>query len=272
MNHPAHIVPLRSLPWRFRLPGWLLLALCFIVPPAALRADPAADFETANKVYEEGRYSDALNAYDKLLAGGTLSESLLFNRGNALVKLGQFGRAIESYRLAGQLAPRDADLRANLQFARTRARGGAPYQTERWRAWLDDLSLNEWTALVSAAFWALFLLLLLAQWRRDSAPALRKYIFAAAAAFLLTGICLAVELGANYFTHTAIVVAGEADVRNGPFDEAPGLYKVRDGAELNILDRKDNWLQVADSADRLGWVRLDDVLIFNPASPSWKKS
>jgi tetratricopeptide (TPR) repeat protein len=272
MNGRVHIALLHSLTRRLFPAGWLPLVLCLAIPQAALRADPAADFETANKAYEAGRYTDALGAYDKLLANRTVSEALLFNRGNTLVKLGQLGRAIESYRVAQQLAPGDVELRANLEIARTRARGGAPYQTERWRSWLDALSLNEWTALTMAAFWMLFLLLAFAQWRRAAAPYIRKYICAAGAAFLVTGVCLAVELGANYFTHTAIVVAGEADVRNGPFDEAPGLYKVRDGAELNIVDRKDNWVQVADSADRLGWVRLEDVLIYNPASPSWKKS
>ena len=64
----------------------------------------------------------------------------------------------------------------------------------------------------------------------------------------------------------------ETDIRNDPFDQAQSLYKVRDGAELTVLDHKDNWLQVADSAQRTGWVRRDQVLIFNLAAPSWTKS
>ena len=55
------------------------------------------------------------------------------------------------------------------------------------------------------------------------------------AAFLLLGIGLGVELGVNYFNPSAIVITGETDIRNGPFDEAPSLYKVRDGAELTVL-------------------------------------
>ncbi len=250
---------------------WLLPAL-MLVFSTVHAADVTGGFETANKLYEGGRYADALAAYDRLLETGGASEALLFNRGNALFKLGQFGRAIESYRLAQQLAPRDPELRANLQFVRTRARGGAPYPSPRWRGWLDSLSLNEWTALTAAAFWVLFLLLALVQWRRELRTRLRPGIVAAALAALLLAAGLGIELNANYFTRSAIVTAGETDIRNGPFDEAPSIYKVRDGAELTVLDRKDNWLQIADSADRIGWVRLDQVLLFNPAAPSWTKS
>lgn len=252
---------------------WLLAALALVFSRVAARAaDPAGEFETANKLYEGGRYADALAAYNHLLETGGASEALLFNRGNTLFKLGQLGRAIESYRLAQQLAPRDPDLRANLQFIRTRARGGTPWQSPRWRRWLESLSLNEWTALTAAALWALFLLLALVQWRRQLVSRLRPAILAAAAALLLSAVGLAIDLNENYFTQSAIVTAGETDVRNGPFDEAPSLYKVRDGAELTVLDRKDNWLQVTDSADRIGWVKLDQVLLFNLAAPSWTKS
>jgi tetratricopeptide (TPR) repeat protein len=260
------------------IPGirrWLWLLPAFIIAFShitARAADSAGEFETANKLYEDGRYADALAAYNHLLETGGASEALLFNRGNTLFKLGQLGRAIESYRLAQQLAPRDPDLRANLQYIRTRARGGAPWQYPRWRRWLESLSLNEWTALTAVALWVLFLLLALVQWRRELGTRLRPAILASAVAALLLGIGLGIDLNANYFTQSAIVTAGETDVRNGPFEEAPSLFKLRDGAELTVLDRKDNWLQVTDSADRIGWVKLDQVLLFNLAAPSWTKS
>jgi tetratricopeptide (TPR) repeat protein len=273
MKFPARINPVRVSICGRRLSLLPALMLVIIFSHLTVRAaDLAGDFETGNKLYEGGRYADALAAYNRLLQNGGASEALLFNRGNALFKLGQLGRAIESYRLAQQLAPRDPDLRANLQFVRTRARGGAPYQSSRWHRWLESLSLNEWTALTAAALWVFFLLLALSQWRRELWPRLRSAVLAAAVAVLLLGVGLGIELSDNYFTQSAIVVSGETDIRNGPFDEAPSLYKVRDGAELTVLDRKDNWLQVTDSADRIGWVKLDQVVIFNLAAPSWTKS
>lgn len=245
----------------------LLTLLLILGMPLALRAnDYGIAFDNANRLYEDGRFADAATAYEALMQTGNLSESLLFNRGNALFRQGKLGLAIACYRQALLLSPRDKDARANLQFARTQARGGAPFQINRWNDGLSRLSLNEWTALAAFALWLCFILLALAQWRKELAVALRKYIVIAGAAFLLLAVCLGIELQLNYFATTAIVIAGETDVRQGPFDEAPSVYKVRDGVELDVLDHKDNWLEVSDSAQRIGWVKKDQVLVFHPAT------
>jgi hypothetical protein len=189
-----------------------------------------------------------------------------------LFKMGQLGRAIASYRQAQQLSPRDPELRSNLQFARTRARGGSPYPAERWRGWLDALTMNEWTVLASAAVWLLFILLALGQWRAELSRTLRKYVVGAGVAVVVLGVCFGFVLRNNVFSHSAIVVVGEADVRNGPLDESPSVYKVRDGVEVHVIDEKDGWLQVVDSADRAGWLRRDQVLVFEPARLQNSKS
>jgi tetratricopeptide (TPR) repeat protein len=246
----------------------IFMALTFGVSAADLT--PA--FEAANKFYEEGKYPDAIAAYDKLLETGNSSAALYFNRGNAYLKLGQLGRAIASYRSARLFAPRDPDLRANLQLARSQARGGTPYHLPRWRAWLGMVTLNEWTVLFVAAVWLLFLLLALTQWRRGLSESLRKYIYAVSAAGLCLGICFVLSLNADYLGKTAIITTGEAEVRNGPLDESPTLYKVRDGIELGVLDRLGEWLQVVDSANRIGWLRKNQVLIFEPGPARKDKS
>ena len=97
-------------------------------------------------------------------------------------------------------------------------------------------------------------------------------MFAAAVFAVASGICLAIVINDNLVTRSAIVVAGEADVRNGPLDESPELYKVRDGAELTIIDEKDGWLQVVDPADRAGWLRRDRALILEPPIHSKPKT
>ena len=139
----------------------LLLALP-AVPSRAALSDAA--FESANKLYEEGKFAEAASAYEKVLQGGQTSAALCFNLGNAFFKSGQIGRAIAAYRQAERLAPRDPDLRANLQFARNQTQGPT-LAPSRWQRWLGRLTLNEWTVLAAAAVWLWLLLLAVLQWR-----------------------------------------------------------------------------------------------------------
>ena len=43
----------------------------------------------------------------------------------------------------------------------------------------------------------------------------------------------------------AVVTADKATARSGPFDDAQSAFTARDGAELRVLDRHDDWVQVA---------------------------
>ena len=122
-------------------------ALLLLASVVTARADAvSAPFEQANKLYEEGHYTEAAAAYQSLLDHGSVSPAIYFNAGNALFKAGQIGRAIYNYRRAEELAPRDPDIRANLQIARTQAgTNTASAPGNRWTRWTGRLTLNEWT-------------------------------------------------------------------------------------------------------------------------------
>jgi tetratricopeptide (TPR) repeat protein len=237
----------------------LLLAL--VLWPLAARPEAlSAGFEAANKLYEEGKYADAAAGYERLLQSGQASAALFFNLGNAAFKSSQIGRAIAAYRQAQRLAPRDPDIRANLQFARNQVQGPT-FSIGRWQRWLSRLTLNEWTVLAATAFWLLFLLLALLQWRPALKAALRAAVLASAAGTVLLAACLGAALCQARCVRIAIVVKPEAVVRAGWFQESKEAFTVHDGAELRVLDQNDKWLQVSADALRLGWVPREDVAL-----------
>jgi len=234
--------------------------LCFLFSLHLRAQNPESDFETANKLYEQGKFAEAAPAYQKLIQSGQISAALYFNLGNAFFKSGQIGRAIAAYRQAERLTPRDPDIRANLQFARNQTQGPT-LAPSRWQLWLGKLTANEWAAFAAAAIWLCFLLLAAMQWRPVLRDALRGYslVFAIAAAGL--SLCLGAVLYENLFERTAIVLAPEVPARNGPLEESHTAFTLHDGAELRVLDQKDNWLQVTTDPRRIGWVRRDQVLL-----------
>jgi tetratricopeptide (TPR) repeat protein len=215
-------------------------------------------FDAANKLYAQNKFTEAATAYEQIITNGAVSPVLYFNLGNAHFKAGQIGHAIAAYRQAERLRPRDPDLRANLRFAQNRVQGPTLKSTATQR-WLGTLSLNEWTLLGVAGIWLTLGLLIARQIKPALAPALKNWTWLSVSGTVVLFICLALALPQNSSDRVAIVTATDATVRNSPLDEAPSSFTAHDGAELRVLDHKGDWLQVTDDAQRFGWVKRSFV-------------
>jgi tetratricopeptide (TPR) repeat protein len=237
----------------------ILLALIFAGNIFA--ADVSIDFSTANKLYAEGKFTDAANVYGQILGSSAASPNLLFNYGNAEFKSGNLGKAIAAFRRAELLAPRDSEIRANLAFVRNQVQG-ATVRESFWQNWLGNLSLNEWTIFAAIAFWLTFLLLAAKQLRPALAAKLKSAIWIFAALTIFSGTILGVQAVNHFSKQTAVVIFAQATARSGPFDDAQNAFAVHDGAELSVLDRRDDWVQVADGSGKIGWLqnRLVEIL------------
>jgi tetratricopeptide (TPR) repeat protein len=237
------------------------VVLLLLAGAAGARADSVSDaFLRANKLYEEGKYSQSAAGYEELLQAGHVSPAIYFNAGNAWFKAGQAGRAIYDYRRAEQLAPRDPDIRANLGIARAKTgASNAALPGSRWTRWAGRVTLNEWACAASAAA-ALFFLVLTA---RQISPAFGKAsgglagLLAAASIWLL--ICLGLSMNQRLLEKSSIVIVPEAVVRWGPDPESKSVFTALDGAEMPVLGRLGHWLKVSDASRQIGWLQDKDV-------------
>ena len=236
-----------------------------LVPPVR-GADAEGAFDAANKLYEQGRFADAAAAYAKQVEAAPGSPALYFNLGNAWFKAGQIGRAIAAYREAAQLAPRDPNVQFNLQFARKKVSGTEAAHGSLFSRALSALSVNEWTMLAAMAFWAWMLLLAVREWRPAWRGAVGGYTATAGVVTVVLAGCVA-GAASQQNRAEAVVSVAEAIVRSGPLEEAKVLHQLRDGVELEVIDRKDlvvgeqkqSWVQVRDAAGRTGWLKSDQV-------------
>jgi len=238
-----------------------LFILTTLVAMPLLGAEPpgaASDFAAANELYARGKFSDAAALYEKVLNSGTVSANLLFNDGNAEFKAGNLGRAIAAYRRAALLAPRDADIRANLDYARNQVQG-ATLRQPRWEDWLGVLTLNEWAGLTAMAFWLAFALFAAMQVHPPFKTALRGLARGVAVAAVLGGTCLAAAAIIHFAKPIAVVIAPDANARSGPFNDAQSAFALHNGAEVAVLERRNGWMQVSDASGRVGWLRDDEA-------------
>ena len=255
--------------------AWCMAIFVFLLTSSLrlMGAEPAGAFDAANKLYEQGRYPEAAAAYERLLDAGHRSQSVYFNVGNAWFKAGQMGRAIAAWRMGEQLAPRDPDVRFNLRFAHHKVTGSEAFPRPAWQRALLALTLNEWTAIATAALWLWFALLALREWRLNWRGALGGYTATAGIAALVLVGCVATAAHLRYNEVSAVVVVPEAIARSGPLDEARVMHQFRDGVEVTVIDEKEftvgeqrqSWLQVRDFANRTGWLKRDQVIVLRPA-------
>ena len=153
--------------------NYLLALLCLAVGLPVLHA---GSWEDANAAFASGDYAQAAPLYEKLIERDGPAAARLFNLGNTYAKLNQPGPAVLSYERAALLAPRDADIRANLKL--TRPANAATLQSPPpwWMAPLYWLSLNEWSWTTALGITLLTGSVLMHQWfcrsfSKDAAPA-----------------------------------------------------------------------------------------------------
>jgi len=223
-------------------------------------ADITADFSAANKLYAEGKFSDAAAAYKKILQTGWQSPALLFNDANAEFKSGHLGLAIAAYRRAELLAPRDPEQRANLAFVRNQVQGATLHES-RWQDWIGSLSLDEGALLTAMLFWLTAGLFIARQLRPALVPRLKSATRIFVVLTFCSGAVLALQSATHFSSASAVVIADNVTARSGPFDDAQIAFTARDGAELSVMDRRDDWVQVAGGAGKSGWLPAKQVEI-----------
>src|ERR1044072_9259149 len=219
---------------------------------------PPTSYNQGNKLYAARDYAGAATAYREALKAGP-SAPALFNLGNALFKSGKVGEAIVQYRRAHYLAPRDADITANLEFARRYRVDRLPPASGPLAQVVDDamhrLSIRE-AALLAALLFALAGAAL-SMWivRRWPALLATAAVFAAVA---LYGFAARQTWASEVGGHPAVVVVSEVNALSGPSTEFKQILVMHDGTEVEIREARGDYLLVQLPGGG-GWVPKNAV-------------
>lgn len=220
---------------------------------------PNAAYNKGNALYAQRDYAGAAEAYGQALAAGP-NASAHYNLGNAQFKAGKIGQAILHYRRARFLAPRDADVRANLAFARSyrvdkvlTAQGPVAVALD---AAFHRLSRRE-AALATAILFALGALSL-AGW------IVRRWTIALAVALVsgllaLYGFANEQAWAREVDERPAVVVVPEAGAWSGPSEEFKPILTLHDGTELRIREARGDYALVQLSGGTGGWIRKSAI-------------
>lgn len=234
------------------------------LPAATSSADR---FQTGNRLYQEGDYQAALDAYLGLFDDGLESGELHYNIGNAYFKLGEMGRAILFYERARRELPGDESVRANLELARSLTADQITPLPGFWlpRAvgWAVRLVPRGWLiTIVALGYLALAATLL---YRLLSAgakprPWTTRVAVAAAAVTLAFGANLLIREFDIGRAERGVILQAEAAVQSAPSDDpALHLFTIHEGAVVRIDRRAEAWLEIVLEDGKVGWVRAGTV-------------
>jgi tetratricopeptide (TPR) repeat protein len=226
----------------------LLLTLWFT---PALFAATEDDFNAANRLYEQGRYSEAASAYQQLVAQDRVNATVWFNLGNARYQAGQLGRAIAAYTHARRLAPRDGEILNNLRMARLKA---GQKRDESLASLLGRIRPNTWAVATGFVVCLWFALRAVMELKPERRPALRTAGWGLGLAAVLLGTATWVVAHDQLWTNRVIVNVPEAVIRRGPLADSQSKSTPPDGTELEVLDHKDDWLNVRTIDGLEGWI------------------
>jgi tetratricopeptide (TPR) repeat protein len=240
----------------------LFIALAVLAAPAALAQDAPASADVlaeANALYREGRFAEAADRYREALADGLDGPRIHYNLGNALYRSDELGAAIGHYHLALRMAPRDADIRANLERALAERPAGTPAPSPSWlhaagSRVIGTFTLSEFAAFAAVCWWiaaaGLVALLIGAGPRRTVT---RVAIVFGVLALTGAGLATARWWSHHHLEH-AVVVAESAQMRTGPGESFEVARSVQEGWLLRVLRRDANWAEVVGEAGATGWM------------------
>ncbi len=251
---------------RFTLTMGLMMAIVAFAALASvvMAQEPSAQdmMAEANQRFERGEYAEAAQQYEALVGLGYRDPAVYFNLGNAYLENGDLGRAVLNYLRAEELSPRDPEIIANLDLARSRTVDQLQAEGDSLLASVADFG-RRWATTTEFAIAALLLWVVAgtALTVLIIRPAMRGRAVlrgGAAVAFVVMLIPLVMLLSmvfSNPYENTGVVTAITVKVLSGPGPQYDEEFALHSGAQVRLVDSRHGWLQVALPGGELqGWL------------------
>jgi tetratricopeptide (TPR) repeat protein len=210
---------------------------------------------TAEHATATGDYHLAAQTYEQILVRKGYSAPVLFNLGNAWLRLGKPGRAILQYERALVLAPGNVLIETNLAAAQQRA-GINPVPAGAWLAAARYFSFDTYTWVALVAIWGLCIALVLLCVRGPGRRLARPLILVAAVT-----LCVSADAAVLCWSdlYRAVVVS-PATLHLAPAQSAAASGSVREGEEVWIQQRYAGFNLVRTADGHVGWVGNDEAV------------
>lgn len=222
------------------------------------------DLKSANDLYGEGEFQEALVIYTSLIDSGLESSSLFFNAANAYYKLGDLPNSLLNYERAKLLAPKDNDIQFNLSLTQKLVVDKIELVDEiffeKWvRSFRSNFHTDIWAWLSIGTFLIFISGLFIYSLFKSSV--LRKF------GFYLGGVALFLSIVSAVFSYQqkklltertgAIIFAPTVTVKSSPDESGNDLFILHEGSKVNVRDSVGSWWEIVMGDGNVGWIPKD---------------
>ncbi|UNY99969.1 tetratricopeptide repeat protein [Zhouia spongiae] len=223
-------------------------------------------FEKAVQFYNDGKYQEAINIYQKIVNNGYHSSSVYYNIGNAYYKLNEVAPSIYYYEKALLLSPADNDIKNNLQYAQNMTIDALETIPKSAISKLADSTLGFFSSkawsiiavILMTLFTAFFLIYYFASSRRQ-----KKLFFVTSIICLLFSV---ISVSAAYHQYVsdkkdnpAIIFTEETVIKSEPNNRSNDVFTLHEGAKVNVLETLGDWNKIRIPDGKTGWIPKNDL-------------
>lgn len=235
----------------------MLVAVMMLLPLNA----GAITKQNADNEYAKKNYTQAIADYQELLKDG-VSADIYYNLGNAYYRTDNITQALLAYERAHLLSPGDADIRFNLEMARSKTIDKITPQSEMffvtwYKALVNLMSVDGWayTACLSLLI-AIIAMLIYIFYGNDKVRAGGFYASITFIVIFILANIFAFEQRDLLINRTgAIITSPAVTVKNGPSANAGSAFVIHEGTRVDIIDKSlANWRSIRLADGREGWI------------------
>ncbi len=242
-----------------------LLVLFSLVVKASF-ASPQTNINKANKAYQEGLYTSAVELYEKVIKEGYASSELYYNLGNAYYKLNEIPSSILYYERALKLDPGNEDIVYNLRVANNQIIDKIDQLPKLfYERWWDSLkqmySPDEW-AIFSIVLITIFFIII-ALFLLSTSINVRRWLLTVGVFVLVLTTLVFIIANDTYKKainkHEAIVFAASLSVKSSPEESGTDLFVIHEGLKVQIIDELTGWKEIKIDNGSKGWVKSETI-------------
>ena len=214
-----------------------------------------------DSAYMRNDYASVIQIYESLLTKGEAAE-IYYNLGNSYYKTDDIAKAILNYERALLLQPGNADVRANLEIARSKTIDKVVSVPDiffvTWtKSLINCLSVDAWAKLGVAFF--ILLLVSFSLFFFSKQIVWKKSGFIAGIVFLifvvLSNVFASEQKTELMNRNNAIILSPSVTVRSTPSESGTSLFVLHEGHKIEIKDNSmREWKEIRLEDGKVGWV------------------